>query len=732
MCASGRVRDSKSDSRGIGMGECASVDEWSWRVEMPRPIVRIPKGYCQLGRRDGNASCKEMSADGQGKSGKLIPVTVELDGPGGGETPSVCLGGTKMRIGEVESHGCRADKSRSQANESRGQAAASTVLNTCETSSMGDGDGTGARLDARGARRDGAGPDGHANRSDVSSGHVDVPGIRNGINTTADATETISTRQNAQQMQNLPINAGRRDKVESRSHAGMPNMRVDTHGIAIHANTAGHTQRRVSTRPEDMKPPDLPTGCTKLRRDGTDRLESHAGTQTARIHVQDIRNKSNKSANMSITPDLPARGAEPCIGVPNRLECPTDASDACTWMQSDADDSIRPTDNLERVRRSQNGCKRSNLPAKSLKPRPEEPRKPGNRADASSGRTHVQSGRIDTKMTARMPEVISITPNEQKPPNLPIGTGCWSRNETDGSGNIADASTTRRGMHSNRNGARTTAKTRETVSKTPIKPESPNSPVGMKIRCIGEADGWGTHADGSTVCRDTRRAGTDAKTAENASKNVKMCQVRPRRPNSPCRIEIETAKRPEQWKHISDNGNNGYAPRNAPIEDLGTQNRKFVFGRFVEVLGSLEDVEASVEVEMAGSKDEECDGDVDGTVSGGNIDSNRVEAARLAAKSQQTRNNAKTQRNDLPVSPGQPANPQMPCHGLPRTNRRRRTITFEPRNISQTRKVKITYLGHANAMRSMWRPGNQIGWPRNLDAECKSQGECRRRVEDYG
>ena len=60
------------------------------------------------------------------------------------------------------------------------------------------------------------------------------------------------------------------------------------------------------------------------------------------------------------------------------------------------------------------------------------------------------------------------------------------------------------------------------------------------------------------------------------------------------------------------------------------------------MLGNLEGVEASVEVEMAGGKDDERGGDVDGTVSGGNDDPNRVEAARLAAESQQTCNNART------------------------------------------------------------------------------------------
>ena len=299
------------------------------------------------------------------------------------------------------------------------------MLNTCKTADMGDGDGTGARSDAGGARHDGAGPNGHANQSDVSSRHRDVPDIQNGTNTTADATETISTRQNVLQMQNLPVNAGRHDQAKPRSRADMPNMRVDTQSVAKHVNTAGDTQKHVSTRTEGTKPPDLLTRSTRPRRDGTDRLESHAGMQTARIHVQDVGNKLNKPENTSVTRDLPVNGAKLCIGAPNKLKSPADASDACTRMQSVADGSRRPADNLECVRRSQNGCKKSNLPAKSLKTRPEEPKRPGNRADASSGRTHAQSGRIDAKTTAKTAEVISTTPNKQKPPNSPVGAGCW-------------------------------------------------------------------------------------------------------------------------------------------------------------------------------------------------------------------------------------------------------------------------------------------------------------------
>ena len=106
--------------------------------------------------------------------------------------PHVCLGGTKMQVGELESHGCQVDKSSGHVDESRGQTKASTVLNTGETVTMDNGGVTGAKPGTGDARRDGAGPDGLGNWSDASIAHRDVPCTPNGTNTTADATEYIS------------------------------------------------------------------------------------------------------------------------------------------------------------------------------------------------------------------------------------------------------------------------------------------------------------------------------------------------------------------------------------------------------------------------------------------------------------------------------------------------------------------------------------------------------------
>ena len=81
-------------------------------------------------------------------------------------------------------------------------------------------------------------------------------------------------------------------------------------------------------------------------------------------------------------------------------------------------------------------------------------------------------------------------------------------------------------------------------------------------------------------------------------------------------------------------------------------------------MGRVKGVVASVEVEKAGRRDGGQNGEVDGTISGDNADSNRVEVAWLAAKGQYTHNNATQRRNDLPVSPEPPTRPPIPMGSL--------------------------------------------------------------------
>ena len=81
--------------------------------------------------------------------------------------------------------------------------------------------------------------------------------------------------------------------------------------------------------------------------------------------------------------------------------------------------------------------------------------------------------------------------------------------------------------------------------------------------------GGGNHADGSTVLADTQSIETDPKTAKITTRNIRTCQVGPRRQNLPYRLEIKTPKHPGQQNYVSIDGNNVHAPHNTPLEALG-------------------------------------------------------------------------------------------------------------------------------------------------------------------
>ena len=140
----------------------------------------------------------------------------------------------------------------------------------------------------------------------------------------------------------------------------------------------------------------------------------------------------------------------------------------------------------------------------------------------------------------------------------------------------------------------------------------------------------GNHTDEQSVA-------ADAKTAETTSRNVSTRQSRTMTQDSPIGLGTETAKRPGRYNHVSDEGNNMCVPRNTPIKTPGTQDREIVFGRGRGVGGRRETFgECKV-----GGRDGEQSGDMDGTISSGNVNSNRIEAAPLAAESQHTCNNAR-------------------------------------------------------------------------------------------
>ena len=94
-------------------------------------------------------------------------------------------------------------------------------------------------------------------------------------------------------------------------------MQTDTHGIAAHTNTAGNMQESISACPANLKPPDSP-GSIRPCPGKTDGLKSCPGMQRIRIHTHSIQDGSRTPVNALESPDLPVRGAVPCMGEPER------------------------------------------------------------------------------------------------------------------------------------------------------------------------------------------------------------------------------------------------------------------------------------------------------------------------------------------------------------------------------------------------------------------------------
>ena len=137
---------------------------------------------------------------------------------------------------------------------------------------------------------------------------------------------------------------------------------------------------------------------------------------------------------------------------------------------------------------------------------------------------------------------------------------------------------------------------------------------------------------------------------------------------------------------------------NIPLNEVpDTASRKVVFGR---VEREDKAIAPSVEGEVAGNGggnrnngdgDGDDDGDGDGTMSGGSIDSIRVNTALLAAESQYTHQNRSTRDQDLPVSSRPPIHHAERPYGHIRRRRRRGRIKFEAIKVSQAPEVETTY-----------------------------------------
>ena len=88
------------------------------------------------------------------------------------------------------------------------------------------------------------------------------------------------------------------------------------HKYTWRCGTRKNGRRHVSICLIDPEPPDSPTGNARQHSDLPDGLESHTNTLKMRRHVHGDVDGSNTPESVSVTPDLPARGAVSRVGEP--------------------------------------------------------------------------------------------------------------------------------------------------------------------------------------------------------------------------------------------------------------------------------------------------------------------------------------------------------------------------------------------------------------------------------
>ena len=214
--------------------------------------------------------------------------------------------------------------------------------------------------------------------------------------------------------------------------------------------------------------------------------------------------------------------------------------------------------------------------------------------------------------------------------------------------------------------AKTAENETESISTRQNSSKSPNSPVEAARQRPDSPNNVGDHMVRLRGHRDMHSIGNDPQMAVNKTENVRMHQIRQRTQNSPNLFKMEMSKHASRQKWISIGDGDLYIPWNMPVEVLETMSRVIVFR---QVESRDEAIAPSVKGKKVGDGDGRQsgdDGDVDGTTSISDIDSERVGAALLAVGSQHLHQSQRTGDNDLPVSSGPPIQHADHPYGLVR------------------------------------------------------------------
>ena len=254
--------------------------------------------------------------------------------------------------------------------------------------------------------------------------------------------------------------------------------------------------------------------------------------------------------------------AKQCSDSPNGIADHTDGLRECTDVQSVGNAMETTTNTQEIISMRLIGSKWPNPLTMGANACANKPNSCGNPAETLTGHREAPGVKMDADTTANAIEIVRASPNEPKPPNLPIQSARSAPDEPNSCGNRLDASSGCMDVHSAGNDAQTAIDEAKTIRMPPNEPKMQNIPAGAKRGRAGVAGSFRSHTDMFTMRKDTHSIAHDTGMAENVSRNVRSCQNGPKMENSPNADGFTTPKHADQRRWVSADGINVNIPLN--------------------------------------------------------------------------------------------------------------------------------------------------------------------------
>ena len=221
VCASGKTSNPKGDADALNAAvEHVYCPNKSRETE---DTMEIRSEGCKSGMvkrecvdgMDGDPSRGVEPADTLIESEELVTLSIESEDSDSGDIPCVYLGGTRMRMGDANRPGCRADGLSYQTDGLRGLMDALSALNNAEIDVIHQGEGGSTYLHAGGVKCKPDKPDGCGNPADTSTMQTDGHSVETNTNKPEIETLNVSNRQNNWE----PQNSLYMPEIETHKHA---------------------------------------------------------------------------------------------------------------------------------------------------------------------------------------------------------------------------------------------------------------------------------------------------------------------------------------------------------------------------------------------------------------------------------------------------------------------------------------------------------------------------------